>query len=236
VTPDPSRPAVPDIIKVFGQSAAKAPRASDPQLANWEAMLQRQKEGLADTAKAEAYAKYLARFNGFKDWSLHAKAFAVNHTVVHEVAYTPDPEQYNEADYWASPIETALNKKGDCEDFALLQHAILRHLGVPENKMFIVLVNQSGKADVGPNHAVVMIDMAEEGQSPEYYILNDIRPLLIADNAAIEKIWRAPGGEKASYVLFDARNMEGFWTTGFKYEATVPAPKNGTKPSGSVPK
>jgi len=214
----------PDLIQAFGQSAAKTPASEDPELGNWLAMLEHQKEALKDPAKAGAYNKYLAKFDIYKDWSLYLKAFAVNHAVLTDIEYTLDKDLYHEDDYWAAPAETIMNGKGDCEDFAILQKEVLLHLGVPEEKMFIALVNRSGAKQ--PDHAVLLLNCADDGQPPFYYVLNDIRPVVVADNASISKIWQTPDGKKADYVLIDARNNDGFWTTGAQYEASgVPPPK-----------
>lgn len=216
--------AEPDLIDAFGDSAKKAKVSEDPELGNWLAMLEHQQEALKDPAKAEALNKYLAKFDIYKDWGLYLKAFAVNHAVLTDIQYVSDKEQYHEDDYWASPIETIMNGKGDCEDFAILQKEVLRHLGVPEEKMVIALVNRSGEKS--PDHAVLLLNGADDGQPPFYYVLNDIRPVVVADNAAIGTIWKTPAGNNANYVLIDARNNEGFWTTGIKYEASgVPPPK-----------
>jgi predicted transglutaminase-like cysteine proteinase len=224
----------PDLLEAFGQSAAKTSTSEDPERGNWLAMLAHQQEALKDPAKAEAYNKYLAKFDIYKDWSLYLKAFAVNHAVLTDIEYTFDKDQYHEDDYWASPVETIMSGKGDCEDFAILQKEVLLHLGVPEEKMFIALVNRAG--DTQPDHAVLLLNGAEEGQPPFYYVLNDIRPVVVADNAAISKIWRTPAGKNATYVLIDARNNEGFWTTGAKYEASgVPPPSKPLKSANSAP-
>lgn len=228
--------ASPDLIEVFGQSVAKAPQADDPELGNWLAMLAHQQEAMKDPAKAETYNKYLAKFDVYKDWGLFLKAFAVNHAVLTDIEYTLDKDQYHEDDYWASPVETIMNKKGDCEDFAILQKEVLRHLGVPEEKMFIALVNRTGDRQGLPDHAVLLLNMAEDGQPPLYYVLDDIRPIMVADNAAIGKIWHMPDGNPANFVLVDARNKDGFWTTGIKYEASgVPPPPKPAKPANPAP-
>lgn len=43
-------------------------------------------------------------------------------------ANTEYEEDYNR-DHWAHPVETLLRKKGDCEDFAFLNAAVLKHFG-----------------------------------------------------------------------------------------------------------
>jgi len=39
--------------------------------------------------------------------------------------------QFGREEYWQSPKEFLLSKKGDCEDFALLTHTLLKMNGIP---------------------------------------------------------------------------------------------------------
>lgn len=213
------------LIDAFGQSAKKEWPSADPELGNWSAMLQHQKESLQDPAKAKAYNDYLAKFAPLKGYPLSLKAFFVNFTVTTDVAYTRDKDQYNIDDYWASPAETILSRKGDCEDYSILQKDVLRFLGVPESRMFITNVNAQGDTDF-PSHSILLLNEAPDGEAPQFFILNDARPLIPADNAAVGQVWtQGPDHTPDRYVLFDARNEEGFWTTGGTYEvAGVPPP------------
>ena len=234
-----------DIVSVFGQSAARAPQSTDPELGNWDAMLQYQNEAMKDPAKVHAYHDYLRKFEPLKQYPINMQAFFVNDFVLNDITYTSDKEHYNAADYWAAPVETVLSRKGDCEDFAILQKDILHYLGVPESSMFIATVNAVGSTTDGPSHSILMLNEAPAGTPPEFFILNDAWPVIPADNAAVGQAWfEVKGSDKIQdkYVLVDARNDEGFWTTGFRYEAEgvpPPAAKAGARivarPSGFKP-
>lgn len=214
----------PEAINAFEQSAARASRTEDPELGNWSAMLLHQERTLKDPAKARAYNNYLAKFAVFKNYPIESKAFFVNFFVTTDITYTSDREQYGVADYWAAPAETILSRKGDCEDFAILQAEVLRHIGVPENRMFIATVNAHGSMTDGPTHSILLLNEAPDGAPPVFFILDDARPLIPADNEAVGKAWEQ-NGVRDKYVLVDARNQDGFWTTGMKYQAEgVPPP------------
>jgi hypothetical protein len=55
--------------------------------------------------------------------------------VIQNVAYTKDSTQFKDGEYWAFGYETAKNRKGDCEDGAILLYDTLRHSGIPAWKL-----------------------------------------------------------------------------------------------------
>jgi len=82
------------------------------------------------TAEVEYVAAQLARQAQslqlrYLDFVNFVVAF-VNDTV----RYTSDENQYGAREYWAYPMETLANERGDCEDSAILLAALLRALGV----------------------------------------------------------------------------------------------------------
>lgn len=50
-------------------------------------------------------------------------------------AYSYDSENYNKTEYWASPYETLLKGKGDCDDWGIVMYHLMRLLGVPEHRL-----------------------------------------------------------------------------------------------------
>lgn len=53
--------------------------------------------------------------------------------------YRTDMENFGVEDYWESPLEF-LERSGDCEDYAIIKYVSLKALGVPVDKMRIVVV------------------------------------------------------------------------------------------------
>lgn len=78
---------------------------------------------------------------------------AVNRLGNRSIKYRSDQRTYGRADYWASPMESFLGA-GDCEDYALLKYASLRALGFDEDRMRIVIVDDT-KRRIG--HAVLSV-------------------------------------------------------------------------------
>jgi len=75
---------------------------------------------------------------------------------VNRVPYRSDEYNYNRADYWAPPQEFFKNG-GDCEEYVFAKYFILKHLGVPVEKMRMVVV-----VDSGLGHAILVV--AADGQ------------------------------------------------------------------------
>ncbi len=67
--------------------------------------------------------------------------------------YRTDREVYGREDYWAAPYEF-LAKSGDCEDYCIAKYYTLKALGVPVEKMRIVVVKETIR-DIG--HAILAV-------------------------------------------------------------------------------
>lgn len=80
--------------------------------------------------------------------------------------YRTDKEVYGKADYWAAPYEF-LAKSGDCEDYCIVKYYTLKALGVPVEKMRIVVVLETIR-NIG--HAV----LAVYGEGDDIYILDNL--------------------------------------------------------------
>ncbi len=63
--------------------------------------------------------------------------FEVDWYINNTIEYKKDKDFYGAMDYFATPYETIVNKKGDCEDHAILKQFALKHLGFPEKNMRI---------------------------------------------------------------------------------------------------
>jgi len=64
--------------------------------------------------------------------------------VRNNITYVSDIIQYKKVEFWANPLNTYMNKKGDCEDGAILIFCLARKLGVSEAKIKLVAGNVAG--------------------------------------------------------------------------------------------
>lgn len=88
----------------------------------------------------------------FRSMELTEKVSAVN-AYVNKFAYVEDIDNYGKTDYWATPAEF-FARGGDCEDFAITKYAMLKELGVPENRMRVAIVQDKIK---NIPHAILIV-------------------------------------------------------------------------------
>ncbi len=81
-----------------------------------------------------------------------AKVAAVNE-YVNKITYIEDKDNYGQNDYWATP-EEFFARGGDCEDFAIAKYALLKKLGITEDRMRLAIVQDTVK---NIPHAVLIV-------------------------------------------------------------------------------
>ena len=72
--------------------------------------------------------------------------------------YATDMENYGVEDRWATLADFSSRRSGDCKAYAVAKYFALRALGVPDEKLRIVLVHLAGR---GINHAVLAVDTSK---------------------------------------------------------------------------
>lgn len=96
----------------------------------------------------------------------------INLAVNQRIQYASDEALYARLDYWASPKETVAKKAGDCEDFAILKMASLLQAGIPQEKMAIVVVQDTRRNLL---HAVLSVS-TDKGTMILDSLHRDVRP------------------------------------------------------------
>ena len=56
--------------------------------------------------------------------------------------YKPDEQNWGKSDHWATPLEF-LARSGDCEDYAIFKYLSLRELGVPADRLRLVVLKDT---------------------------------------------------------------------------------------------
>lgn len=64
----------------------------------------------------------------------------VNDFFNQRIAFDDDYSLWGQTDYWATPLETMAQRRGDCEDYSIAKYFSLLELGVPINKLRLVYV------------------------------------------------------------------------------------------------
>lgn len=85
--------------------------------------------------------------------------------------YRLDIDNYGMSEYWATPHEF-LRLSGDCEDYGITKYYALKQLGVPVDKMRIVMLMDTIR---GIAHAVLAVKHGDE-----YYVLDNLSDLVLS--------------------------------------------------------
>lgn len=108
-----------------------------------------------------------------------ARLAAVNQFFNRRILFMEDSRSWNQADYWASPVELLARGAGDCEDYVIAKYFSLLGAGVPVARLRLVYVRlQVG----GPQGAVlphmVLAYYATPNAEPVILdnLVNDIKP------------------------------------------------------------
>jgi len=67
--------------------------------------------------------------------------------------YITDPVNWGVPDYWATP-DQFLRRDGDCEDYAIAKYLSLRQLGIPAERLRVVVLQD---LNLGVAHAVLIV-------------------------------------------------------------------------------
>lgn len=97
----------------------------------------------------------------------------VNRTVNGAMTYKSDAAIWGTSDYWATPSEMARKGAGDCEDFAIAKYWALRSLGMPDDKLQLVLLQDTRRQLF---HAVLVVHTGSGA-----YVLDNVSNRLMAD-------------------------------------------------------
>ena len=104
----------------------------------------------------------------------YKKVLLVNEYFNKKLRYVEDQLNWDQKDYWATPIESIVKAAGDCEDYAICKYFALAGLGIEVNKLRIVYV----KALKSKQAHMVMTYRASSGSNVLVLdnIINDIKP------------------------------------------------------------
>ena len=153
---------------------------------------------------ANLVAEWRQTIDRMKGMSEADKLKAANNFFNGKIKWVQDPEAWGQKDYWATPLETMGNRRGDCEDFAIAKYSTLLLAGVPVEKLRITYV----KAAIGGVHAAHMV--------LAYYPNPGADPLIL-DNL-IYDIW--PGSKRSDLKPVYGFNSKGLWVGGAAAPAT----------------
>jgi predicted transglutaminase-like cysteine proteinase len=75
---------------------------------------------------------------------------------INSVRYLSDERNWGQVDYWASP-EELFGRGGDCEDYAIAKYFSLRGLGIPAERLRVLVLQKENTA-----HAILLVSQNDE--------------------------------------------------------------------------
>ncbi len=115
------------------------------------------------------------------------------------IAFDDDLTIWGQLDYWATPVETIGQGRGDCEDFAIAKYFSLINLGVPVTKLRLVYVKALQNGPAGPVQQAHMV--------LAYYATPNADPLVL-DNLNTEI---HPASRRTDLSPIFSFNSAGLW-------------------------
>lgn len=126
------------------------------------------------------------------------KLQAVNSFFNHQFRFVDDLQNWQENDYWATPLEASIKGAADCEDYSIAKYFTLRRLGIPSEKLRITYVKA---LEYNQAHMVLT-----------YYATPTSDPLVL-DNLIPEI---RPASQRRDLLPVYAFNAEGLYLPGKK--------------------
>jgi len=111
------------------------------------------------TAKSQSDETRLKQINDF-----------VNRTIIFE----DDLSIWQQTDYWATPMETIGQGRGDCEDFAIFKYLSLRLAGIPDSKLRLIYVKARLNTANGPIQQAHMVLAYYPSPTAEPLVLDNL--------------------------------------------------------------
>ena len=118
----------------------------------------------ATDAKALGEPEKLKRINDF-----------VNQSIIFE----DDRSVWDQSDYWATPLETIGQGRGDCEDFAIIKYVSLRRAGIASDKLRLIYVKARIDAPDGPIQVAHMVLAYYASPNAEPVLLDNLQPRIM---------------------------------------------------------
>lgn len=137
---------------------------------------------------------------GSKSASEKDKLGKINEFINRHIVFEDDLSIWNQGDYWATPMETIGQGRGDCEDFAIIKYYSLKDAGIPLAKLRLVYVKARLESPGGPYMQAHMV--------LAYYATPGAEPLVL-DNLIPEI---RPASQRRDLQPVFSFNSEAIWS------------------------
>jgi predicted transglutaminase-like cysteine proteinase len=114
------------------------------------ALLKQQLIARFGPARVVLLNNWLQMLNSAKTQGDEVKLQRVNDFVNRNIVFEDDFSIWEQTDYWATPLETIGQGRGDCEDFAIFKYLSLRSAGIPDSRLRLIYVKAKLNTPNGP--------------------------------------------------------------------------------------
>lgn len=118
------------------------------------------------------------------------------------IRFNDDQRIWQQADYWATPLETMGRRQGDCEDFSIAKYVSLLLAGIPAEQLRMVYV----KARIGSTSK----NLTQAHMVVAYYPTSNADPLIL-DNLNPHIL---PASQRRDLLPVFSFNSAGLWIRG----------------------
>lgn len=150
----------------------------------------------------QAVLEWVQMVDAARDLSESDKLFRVNLFFNSRVQFEDDLQIWGQDDYWATPLETLAQGRGDCEDFTIAKFVTLEALGVPAAKLRLIYVKA--------NRATAGSERAQAHMVAGYFSTPSADPLIL-DNLVGDIL---PGSQRPDLIPVFSFNDAGLWAGG----------------------
>jgi predicted transglutaminase-like cysteine proteinase len=155
---------------------------------------------LAASANHSVVAQWNQLLDTQQDRSTTHKLKQVNQFFNRNLRYGEDSEIWKANDYWATPLESMLLGRADCEDYAIAKYMTLKLLGVPTEQLRLIYV----RAKIGGTNSPI----SQAHMVLGYYATPTSNPLIL-DNL-VEDVM--PADQRPDLTPVFSFNDAGLWT------------------------
>lgn len=142
------------------------------------AQLRQQLTSRFGTARIELLNSWLQTVADARELGEPAKLKRINDFINRSIAFEDDRSVWDQSDYWATPLETIGQGRGDCEDFAIIKYVSLRQAGIASDKLRLIYVKATLKTPDGPIQVAHMVLAYYATPNAEPVLLDNLEPVI----------------------------------------------------------
>ena len=121
---------------------------------------------------------WLATIESAKPKKDDARLKLINDFINRHIVFDDDIAVWQQSDYWATPLETIGQGRGDCEDFAIIKYISLRQAGIPAARLRLIYVKARRNGAAGPVQIAHMVLAYYATPNAEPLVLDNLDPTI----------------------------------------------------------